>query len=72
MNDRSPWLVALGTANLLFLVAAAFLVRGRLERIESRIDGVETRGEAARGRPPRPAGDGTGATRGAPSPADGL
>lgn len=61
MNDRSPWLVALGTANLLFLVAAAFLVRGRLERIESRIDGVEAKKEPRRDAPPRSA---TGPTRG--------
>lgn len=41
MNDRSPWLVALGTANLLFLAAAAFLVRGRLDHIETRLGRLE-------------------------------
>lgn len=43
MTDRSPWLVALSTANLLFLVAAAFLVRGRLESVDARLESLEHR-----------------------------
>lgn len=46
-NDKNSWLVALGTANLLFLLAAALLVRGRLEALERRVGP----GEAA-ARPP--------------------
>ena len=37
MTDRSPWIVALVAANLVFLVAAAFFVRARLIAVEDRL-----------------------------------
>ncbi len=38
MNDRSPWMLALSTANLLVLLAGAFLIRTRLADLESTTD----------------------------------
>src|SRR5262245_28283343 len=37
MTDRSPWLIALATANFVVLVALAALAKSRFESIESRL-----------------------------------
>ena len=56
--ERSPWLLALATTNLLFLVAAAWIVGGRLTVLEQRVD---ARGGSPAARPgPVPAADPAG------------
>ena len=56
--ERAPWLLALATTNLLFLVAAAWIVGGRLTTLEQRVDA----------RTPAPAA--APAARPAPGPAE--
>src|SRR5262245_9960024 len=38
MTDRSPWLIALATANFILLVVLAFFVRSRVVSVEERLD----------------------------------
>lgn len=62
MNDRSPWMLALSTANLLVLLAGAVLIRSRLADLESttdrRLAALEAQGKRARPAPtPATAGE---------------
>lgn len=62
MNDRSPWVLALSTANLLVLLAGAVLIRSRLSALEAttdrRLAALEAQGNKARPAPTPEAGTG--------------
>ena len=73
MTDRSPWLVALATANLVFLAAAAWFVRGRLAAVEDRLPPPRPAGAPADAAPteaPTPRGDRDGAKPAGAGPAE--